>query len=313
VVAVALVIALSAGDTGEGGGPAVSPETFEEEYVFGEGPDKIAVIPVEGVISAADSNVAGTVPLTSPDGLRNALRQAAEDDAVAGVLLEIDSPGGGVTASDQMHRLIQDFQGSSDKPVVASMGATAASGGYYIATAADEIVAEPTTLTGSLGVILQLPDLSEAADKVGFEQEVIKSGEFKDMGSSFRDLGPEEREIFRSILDESYDRFVQVIVDGRGLPEERVRDLADGRVYSGEQAEELALVDEIGGLEQAADALRRRADFDEATAVRYTRSPGLSSLLRARLAPQEPAALQALEAAGVSLEGEPQYLYLPGS
>ncbi|MDQ4106724.1 MAG: signal peptide peptidase SppA [Actinomycetota bacterium] len=305
-------LVLVAGPGGGDGGVAAAPETYEEEYVSGEGPDKIAAIPVEGLISGADRGVAGTVPATTPEGLRDALRQAAEDENVAAVILEISSPGGGVTASDRMYEEILEFKESSGKPVLAALGATAASGGYYVATAADEILAEETTLTGSLGVILQLPNFTETADKIGFEQNIIKSGEFKDMGSSFRDITPQEREIFQSIVDENYEAFVEVIVAGRDLPEQRVRELADGRIYSGKQARELDLVDSLGDLEEAARNARERADVEEATVVRYVRNPGLAELLRARLAPQEPEVVQIMKAAGVSLEAEPQYLYLPG-
>ena len=299
---------------GPGGGGEVSatPETYEEEYVSGEGLDKIAVIPVEGIISAADSGVAETVATTTPAGMRDALLQAEEDENVKAVILEIDSPGGGVTASERMYQDILDFKESSGKPVLASMGATAASGGYYIATAADGILAGETTLTGSLGVILQLPNFTETADKIGFKQNIVKSGEFKDMGSSFRDITPQEREIFQEIVDENYDEFVEVIVEGRDLPEERVRELADGRIYSGKQAEELDLVDELGDLEEAARNARQRADVNEATVVRYVQTPGFAELLRARLAPQESEAVQIMKAAGISLKAEPQYLYLAG-
>ena len=308
---IGLVLIVSSGDGG--GSVAASPETYDEEYVSGEGSDKIAVIPVEGVISAADSSVAGAVATTTPDGMRDALMQAEEDDSVKAVILEINSPGGGVTASNRMYQDIQDFKKSSGKPVLASMGTTAASGGYYIATAADEILAGETTLTGSLGVILQLPNLTETADKIGFEQNIIKSGKFKDMGSQFRDITPEEREIFQGIVDENYDEFVEVIVKGRDLPEKRVRELADGRVYSGKQAKELNLVDSIGDLEKAAKNAREKANVGEATVIRYVQTPpGLGGLLRARLAPQEPEAVQIMKAAGVNLKAEPQYLYLAG-
>lgn len=296
----------------DGGAVAAAPETYEEEYVSGEGLDKIAVIPVEGIISPIDSGVAGRVATTSPEGMRDALLQAEEDENVKAVVLEINSPGGGVTASERMYQDILDFKESSGKPVLASMGTTAASGGYYIATATDEILAGETTLTGSLGVILQLPNFTETADKIGFKQNIIKSGEFKDMGSSFRDITPQEREIFQEIVDENYDEFVEVIVEGRALPEERVRELADGRIYSGKQAEELDLVDELGDLEEAARSARERAEVEEATVVRYVQTPGFAELLRARLAPQEPEAVQVMKAAGVSLKAEPQYLYLAG-
>src|SRR3712207_5461160 len=171
-----------------------------------------------------------------------------------------------------MHQSILDFKEQTGKPVVVSMEDTAASGGYYISAAADRIVANETTLTGSLGVIFTLTDFSELADRYGVQQEVVKSGKFKDMGSSFRDLTPEERGILQSIVDESYDEFVQVIVEGRNRPEERVREIADGRVYSGEQAKELGLVDSFGGLDEAAVISRNLANLEEATVVRYVQS-----------------------------------------
>lgn len=305
-------LVLVVGPGGRDGEVSSEAETYEAEYVSGEGSNRIAVIPVKGLISAADSGIAGAVPTTTPEGMRDALRQAGEDENVVAVILEINSPGGGVTASDRMYGEILEFKESSGKPVLAAMGSTAASGGYYIATAADVILAQETTLTGSLGVILQLPNFTEAADKIGFKQNIIKSGEFKDMGSSFRDITPQEREIFRSIVDENYDAFVEVIVEGRGIPANEVRRIADGRIYSGKQARELDLVDDLGDLEEATRNARERAGIEEATVVRYVQTPGFADLLRARLAPQEPEAVQIMKAAGISLEAEPQYLYLPG-
>jgi protease-4 len=293
-------------------GPRASTAVYDEQYVSGEGPDKIAVVPVEGQIASADSAVGGVQPTTTPEGLADALQQAKEDESVAAVVLEVNSPGGGVTASDVMHQSILDFKRSSGKPVVVSMGDVAASGGYYISTAADRIVANETTLTGSLGVIFALTEFSELADKYGVEQEVVKSGKFKDMGSSFRDLTTEERKILQSIVDESYDEFVSVIVQGRDLSEERVREIADGRVYSGEQAKELGLVDSFGGLDEAAEISRNLANVEEATVVRYVQRPTFVETLLARLAPQEPEAVQIMDEAGLNLETKPYYLYLPG-
>ena len=294
-------------------GPSVSSAAYEEEYVSGGGPQKIAVVPVEGVIAPADSTTPGTEPTSTPDGLADALRQAQSDGSVAAVVLEVNSPGGGVTASDEMHQSILDFKEQTGKPVVVYMGDVAASGGYYISTAADRIVANETTLTGSLGVIMQLNNFTEIAKRYGYKQVIIKSGKFKDMGSSFRDLTPEERQILQSIVDESYDEFVQVIVEGRGLPEERVREIADGRVYSAEQAKELGLVDSFGELDEAAGVARELAGVEEATVVRYVERPSLRETLLARLAPQEPEALQIAEEAGLTLEPKPYYLYLPGA
>jgi protease IV len=305
---VVLVLALNAG-----GPSASSAAAYDEEYVSGRGPDKIAVVPVEGTIAPADNTTPVTQPTTTPEGLADALQQAKEDESVAAVVLEVSSPGGGVTASDEMHQSILDFKEQTGKPVVVSMADVAASGGYYISTAADRIVANETTLTGALGVIFTLTDFSELANRYGVEQEVVKSGKFKDMGSSFRNLTPEEREILQSIVDDSYDEFVQVIVEGRDLPEERVREIADGRVYSGEQAKELDLVDSFGGLDEAAAISRNLAGVEEATVVRYVQSPTFVETLLARFAPQEPRALQIAEKAGLTLESKPYYLYLPGA
>jgi protease-4 len=305
---VALVLTIGSGGLG---GLGASPVVYEEEYVSGEGPDKIAVVPVEGNIFPADTALSGPLPTTTPEGLADALRQAAEDGSVVAVVLEVNSPGGGVTASDQMHQSILDFKERTGKPVVVSMGDVAASGGYYISTAADRIVANETTLTGSLGAFIPLLNFSEAADKYGVTQKYIKSGKFKAMGNSWHELTPEEREIFQSIVDGYYDEFVEVIVEGRELSEERVREIADGRVYSGQQAKELDLVDSFGDLDEAVRVSRRLADVQEATVVRYVQTPTLTETLLARLAPQESEAARIIEEAGLDLEAKPYYLYLP--
>jgi protease-4 len=304
----AVVVVLAVGATDGTTAPAV----YEEEYVSGEGPQKIVVVPVEGTIASAESSVGGVQPTATPEGLSDALRQVADDTSVVAVVLEINSPGGGVTASDEMHQSILDFKRSTDRPVVVSMGDTAASGGYYISTAADRIVANETTLTGSLGVIFQLTNFSEAADKYGISQVVIKSGKFKDIGNTFREMKPEEREVFQSLVNESYDEFVSVISEGRGLSEERVREIADGRIYSGSQAKELGLVDSFGGIDEAAVIAGTLAEAQDTTVVRYVETPTFSEMLLARLAPRQPEVEQVMDAAGLNLEPKPYYLYMPG-
>lgn len=310
VAAVSLVLLV--GLAGTGGGTAASVTSYEEEYVSGEGSDKIAVIPVEGVISSADGSPLGTEDIATPEGLQDALIQAEEDPDVGAIILEINSPGGGVTESAQMHKDILDFKKSAKKPVIVSMDATAASGGYYIATAADEIVSNSSTITGSLGVIFQLTNVGEAAEKLGVKQVIVKSGEFKDIGSPFRELEPQERDIFQSLIDESYDEFVQVIVKGRDIPEKKVREIADGRIYSGSQAEELNLVDKLGDLETATDLARNRANLDQATIVRYVQAESFADLLQARLSPPESGVVQVMKGAGLNLEARPYYIYKPG-
>jgi protease-4 len=308
---VALVLLVGLGDPG-GGESVSSPITYDEEYVFGEGDEKIAVIPIEGAILPADSSLAGATPTTTPDGLRDALQQAEADDDAKAVILEVNSPGGGVTASDQMYNLIQDFKESSDKPVVVSMGSVAASGGYYISTAADEIVANATTTTGSLGVVLPLNDFTNLDETIGIDRRFITSGEFKSIGSPWKELEQQEREILQSYVDESFDQFVQIIVEGRGLSEDRVREVADGRIYSGKQAKELDLVDELGDLEQAAEISRERANIEEARVVRYVQSPGFADFLQARLGLEQSETRQLIQETGLDFQGVPYYIYLPG-
>src|SRR5215218_306411 len=303
---VAVVLILAAGGTR-------APAVYAEEYVAGDGSDRIAVVPVEGQIAPADNALGGTQPTTSPEGLADALRQAGQDTTVVAVVLEVNSPGGGVTASDEMHQSILDFRENTGKPVVVSMGDTAASGGYYISTAADRIVANETTLTGSLGVIFQINNFAEAADKYGIKQVVIKSGKYKDIGNAFREMKPEEREIFQSLVDDSYSEFVDVISEGRGIPEDRVREIADGRIYSGSQAKELGLVDSFGGLDEASAIAGKLAGTSDTIVVRYVQEPTLIETLMARLAPQEPQAEQIMGAAGLNLEPKPYYLYRPGA
>jgi len=303
VFAVVLIRVAASGPT--------APVAYDEEYVSGNGPDKVAVVPVEGVIAPADDTLSGTVPTSTPEGLTDALRQAGSDQSVAAVVLEINSPGGGVTASDEMHQSILDFERNTGKPVIVSMGDVAASGGYYISTAADRIVAHETTLTGSLGVIIPLPNFAEAADKYGIKQVVIKSGKYKDMGSSFREMTPEERDILQSFVDDLYAQFADVISEGRDIPKDRVREIADGRVYSGLQAKKLGLIDSFGGLDEASAIAGNLAGTSDTTVVRYVQQPSFTDRLLARLALEKPQAEQIMDAAGLNLEPKPYYLYRP--
>ena len=310
VVSVVLLVALGAGGGMTGG---ASPVVYEEEYVSGAGADKVAVIPIQGRIASADSSLGGIQPTVTPEGLADALGQAADDTGVQAVVLEINSPGGGVTASDEMHQSIVDFKENTGKPVIVSMGDSAASGGYYISAPADHIVANESTLTGSLGVVLPLLNYSEAGEKYGVTQNYVTSGEFKDIGSPWKELEPEEREILQTYVDQSYDDFVDVISSGRGIPEDRVREIADGRIYSGETAKELGLVDSFGGLDEAAAEARRLAKSGQATVVRYVQTPTFTDALLSGLSPRPTEAERLMQESGLDLESKPYYLYLPGA
>ena len=170
---------------------------------------------------------------------------------VRGLVLRIDSPGGGVAPSQEIHDAVCRFQTEHDKPVVVSMGNVAASGGYYVACAADKIVANPGTLTGSIGVIMYFTEFHDLLTRVGVHAEAIKTGVFKDIGSPTREMTDKERALLQGVLDNVLGQFVGAIAEGRAMPEETVREIADGRIFSGEQAQARGLVDELGGLQDA--------------------------------------------------------------
>lgn len=197
------------------------------------------------------------------------LRHASEDPTVDGIIIRVNSPGGGVVESAEIHDLIVEIQEEYRKPIYVSMASLAASGGYYIAAPADKIFAHEATITGSLGVIMQSINISELAEKYGIRTETIKSGLHKDIMSPMREMTDAERYILQSIIDDSYESFVQVIANGRGIDIEEVRELADGRIYSGKQAYELGLVDELGNLEDAIDDLREGIGRGKLDVVKY--------------------------------------------
>ncbi len=213
------------------------------------GGDRIAVIPVEGVIN---DEMAKRV--------NRHLKQYGDDRRVKAILLRVDSPGGGVSASQEIHREVKRVREEDKKKVVVSMGSVAASGGYYVACPADRIFANPGTVTGSIGVIAEWLNLKELASWAKVKPEIFKSGEFKDTGSPTRDLTPREREYFQGVVNELYQQFVRAVSDGRQgrkeLDEAGVRKLADGRVFTGQAAVDNGLVDQIGNYE---DAIRETA------------------------------------------------------
>jgi protease-4 len=236
--------------------------------------DAVAVVRVEGVITAGDETDVGTGALS---GVVIADLEAAEaDPSVKAIVLRVDSPGGGVTGAAQIYEALLEV----NKPVVVSMAATAASGGYYVSAPADYIFARPDTLTGSIGVISTFINAQEFLDELGVEATIIASGDNKDFGSFFNELSPEQEEIWRTITDELFDEFVRVIVDGRNMSEAAVRELADGRVYSGQQALANGLVDELGDLDEA---VRKAADLGgisgDPRIVEYERIPSFQELL----------------------------------
>lgn len=219
--------------------------------------DRILVVKLTGmIIDKGESSLLSSIGTSS--SVRKRLRKALKNDHIKAVLLRINSPGGTVASSQELQAAVNALR-KAGKPVVASMGDVAASGGYYVASAADKIIAEPGTVTGSIGVIMNLFNLQGIEQKLGIQPEVIKSGQFKDIGSPNRPITAEERSLLQSIILDSYDQFVGAVASGRKMSEQAVRKLADGRIYSGRQALKVGLVDELGGYEDALATLQKLA------------------------------------------------------
>ena len=206
--------------------------------------DAVAVVTVEGVIEDSRDTV-------------QALDRLAGNVGVRAVVLRVDSPGGGVAPSQEIYDAV--FRVREHKPVIASLGNLAASGGYYIASACESIVANPGTLTGSIGVIMETGNISELMKKLGLQGVIVKAGKFKDIGSPLREMTEEERRLLEGLLENVHTQFIGAVAKGRKLKAEDVRPLADGRIYSGEQALNLHLVDQLGGLRDAVQLAAQRA------------------------------------------------------
>jgi protease IV len=236
--------------------------------------DAVAIVRVEGAITSGDEAQFG--PGAVSGVVINDLSQAAADPTVKAVVLRVDSPGGTVTGSAQIREAILEFE----KPVVVSMAATAASGGYYVSAPAQYIFARPDTITGSIGVIYTIFDAQELLDNIGVDVISLASGRNKTIGSPWEDMTEEQQQILESLMNESFDEFVRIIVEGRGLSEAEVRALADGRIYSGRQALALNLVDELGDVQ---DAINKAAELGgivgEPRIVEYEHVPTLRHLL----------------------------------
>jgi protease-4 len=218
--------------------------------------DGVGVLQIEGAID--DSRV-----------VLAELRRFREMPWVKAIVVRVDSPGGAVAPTQEIFEEIQ--RAKKKKPFIASMGSTAASGGYYIAAACDKVLANAGTLTGSIGVIMQLSNVEELMKKVGVKGFNVKSGVNKDLGSPFQPLSPEGRQILQSLVDNVHSQFVVAVAQSRGMDEAVVRKLADGRIYSGEQARDLGLVDQIGTLEDAIELAAKRAGIAAEPAVYYSR------------------------------------------
>lgn len=253
--------------------------------------DKIVVIDVNGIITSRVSDQGG---YNMVEIIKAQLKHAEEDAHVKAVLLKVDSPGGEVLASDEIYRALADFQKKARKPIVASMGNLAASGGYYVSAPCRWIVANDMTITGSIGVIMHSYNYRGLMNKVGLKPETYKSGKFKDMLSGDRDpeqIPPEEREMIQNLIDETYGRFKTVVAEGRKLAGEQNKgegrklsdswtEYADGRVLSGSEAYKLGFVDQLGNFQDAVDRAKSITGIRSANLIEYQQHYDLSDIFR---------------------------------
>ncbi len=222
-------------------------------FAFG---DKVAIIEIKGVIAQ------------SSDVIEDLL-QYREDHGVKAIVLRIDSPGGGVGPSQEIYEEILKVR--KEKKVVTSMGSVSASGGYYIACASDVIVANPGTITGSIGVLMQFSSFEELFKKIGIKGVTLKAGTYKDAGSPFREMTPEEKRLMQLVLDNVHNQFIQAVAKGRNLDPAKVTEVADGRIFTGEQAKEYGLVDKMGNLQDAIEEAARLGNITGKPNVIYPR------------------------------------------
>ncbi len=226
----------------------------------------VGLVYVEGAIVGGRSQ--GGIMAAAPgmDSVLKQLREARIDPNIEAVVLRVNSPGGSAAASQEIHNEIGKLR-EAGKKVVVSMSDVAASGGYYISVAADKIMANPGTTTGSIGVIMQVTNLEELFEKIGVDIETITSGEHKDLANPTRTMTEEERELLQSMTNDIYEQFVEAVSRGRGMSQEEVLEIADGRILTGRQAQELGLVDELGDLYDAVDLAAELAQIEDPTIV----------------------------------------------
>lgn len=269
-LAATIAVALWGQDGGAGRGPRPAA---------GSGP-VVGVIRIEGPITGGASTSGLLGSSTGADHIINLLHDAREDDRVRAVVLRLNTPGGSAAAAEEIGVEIQRLR-DAGKVVVTSMGDTAASGGYWIAALTDHIVASPATLTGSIGVIMELTNFEGLYERLGIEVETIKSGEHKDIGSPTRDLTEEERALLQGLVDDIFDQFVTVVAEGRGLSRQEVLAVADGRLFTGRQAVQAGLVDSLGTLTDAVEVAAELAGIDDDYTVEDLAAPAtLGELLR---------------------------------
>lgn len=262
-------------------GNSSSPVATQSK-LFGQGEDKVAVVTLSGtILEDAGSGSLGTfdTQVISPQKLLQFFEQIQQDRSIKAVVLRINSPGGSVTASEEIYQLIRRFKQQTHIPVIASMGEVAASGGYYIALAADTVVADGATLTGSIGVVVSTYNVKDLADAYGVKSVVISSGDNKAFLDPLQEVDPVQVEILQTIVGEAHEQFLTRVLENRDISEERLRELADGRPLSGSQALTDNLVDRLGTFHESVELAKAHAGLTQATVIEYSFGGLLQSLL----------------------------------
>ncbi len=248
-------------------------EPLVEKAIEGSGADKILIVDIEGVITAQEArgSMLARTEAAITARVKEELLLAAKDERVKAIVLRINSPGGSVTTCDIISHELKAFKKKKKIPVVAELMDVAASGGYYLAVTADKIIAHPTTVTGSIGVIAYSVNAAGLMDKIGIANQTVKTGSMKDIGSPLKSMTDDERRVIKSVIDGMYERFLEVILDGRkSLKRDELERLADGRVFSAKQALDSKLIDSIGYMEDAIETAKQLAGIKEATVITYS-------------------------------------------
>jgi protease-4 len=292
-----------------------TPQPLQEKVVEGKGGKKILLLDISGEISEREKSggLLGKGTASMVDLTREALKKAEEDSGIAGVIIRINSPGGTVTASDIIRHDIAAFKERKKVPVFACIMSIGASGGYYIATAADEIIAHPTAVTGSIGVLLMTFDLEGLLEKVGVREQTIKSGINKDILSPFRKTTPEELKLVQAIIDQLYERFLDMVIarPNNALSRSELRVLADGRIYTAQQALAVKLIDKIGYLDDVIAGMKKQMAVESAQVVIYYRPGSYKGSIYSETAAEAPTLANLFSmSGGADLFPESRFMYL---
>jgi protease-4 len=253
---------------------------FREIASFGEGAVKAVRIPIEGIIMRESEGGPFEPPFDKIEYLRQQIRAARNDDAVMAIILEIDSPGGGITASDELYQALMEFKKSEpERKIIAHMRDLGASGAYYVAMSADWIIAEPTSVVGSIGVIMQALNWKTLSEKIGLSATTIKSGRNKDLLNPFEEVPPEQVALLQELIDDMYQRFFHIVQSARGIAPAKLKPLADGRIFTASAALQHGLIDQIGYWDDVMDKTHELLDENSVRIVRYEQEPRFWSWL----------------------------------